>query len=108
MGDETHKKSELVILIKEALHAFGALKEVCITAPVLAFTDYETSFLLETDASKEGLGAVLVQKHLDGHYHPIAYGSQVLTAHEQNYHSSKLEFLVLKWAITKHFKEYLP
>ena len=30
-----------------------------------------------------------------------------LTAHEKNYNSTKLEFLVLKWAITEHFKEYL-
>ena len=28
-------------------------------------------------------------------------------AHEKNYHSTKLEFLVLKWAVTEHFKEYL-
>ena len=37
----------------------------------------------------------------------VAYGSLALTAHEKNYHSTKLEFLVLKWAITEHFKEYL-
>ena len=47
------------------------------------------------------------QKQADGHYHPVAYGSQALTAHERNYHSTNLEFLVLKWAITEHFKEYL-
>ena len=64
-------------------------------------------FLLETDTSKEGLGAGLSQKQADGHYHPVAYGSGVLTAHEKNYHSTKLEFLVLKWAIMEHFKEYL-
>ena len=29
-------------------------------------------------------------------------------AHKKNYHSTKLEFLVLKWAVTEHFKEYLP
>ena len=29
-------------------------------------------------------------------------------AHEKNYHSTKLEFLVLKWVVTVHFKEYLP
>ena len=29
-------------------------------------------------------------------------------AHEKNYHSTKLEFLVLKWTVTEHFKEYLP
>ena len=37
----------------------------------------------------------------------VAYGSQALTAHEKSYHSTKLEFLALKWAVTEHFKEYL-
>ena len=76
-------------------------------APVLSFTDYNKPFLLETDASKDGLGAVLLQKGDDGKYHPIAYQSKALTKSERNYHSSKLEFLVLKWAVTEHFKEYL-
>ena len=78
------------------------------TAPVLVFTDYTKPFLLETDASKDGLGAVLSQKQADGWYHPIAYGSRVPTSHEKNYHSYKHEFLALKWAVMEHFKEYLP
>ena len=53
------------------------------------------------------MGAVLSQKQEDGWFHPVAYGSQALTTHEKNYHSMKLEFLALKWAITEHFKEYL-
>ena len=76
-------------------------------SPLLAFTDYNKDFLLETDASKEGLGVVLSQKQEDGWFHLVAYGSQVFTTHEKNYHSMKLEFLALKWAITEHFKEYL-
>ena len=48
------------------------------------------------DASEEGLGAVLSQKQADEHYHPVAYGSRALRAHEKNYHSTKLEFLALK------------
>ena len=88
-GDGAGKKSELVALTEEALHAFGVLKEVCTTTPVLAFTDFERSFLLKTDASKV-LGAVLLQNQADGHYHSVAYGSQELTAHEQNYHSSQV------------------
>ena len=56
------------------------------------------------DASKEGLGAVLCQKQADGHYHLVAYGSQAVTAHKKNYHSTKLEFLALKWAVMEHFK----
>ena len=75
--------------------------------PVLAFADYTKDFLLKTDACKEGLGVVLSQKQADGQYHLVAYDSWALTAHEQNYHSTKLEFLALKWAITEHFKEYL-
>ena len=63
--------------------------------------------LLEMDASKEGLGAVLSQKQVDGQFHLVAYGSQALTAHEKNYNSTKLEFLVSKWAVTEYFKEYL-
>ena len=62
---------------------------------------------IETNASREGIGAVLSQKQVDGWYHLVAYGSWALMAHEKNYHSTKLEFLVLKWAVTEHFKEYL-
>ena len=76
-------------------------------SPVLAFANYTKDFLLETDASKEGLGAVLSQKQEDGPFSPVAYGSQALTTHEKNYHSTKLEFLALKWAVMEHFKEYL-
>ena len=50
---------------------------------------------------------ILSQNQADGRYHLVTYGSQSLTAHEKNYHSTKLEFLALKWAITEHFKEYL-
>ena len=78
------------------------------TAPILAFPDYTKPFLLETDASKDGLGAVLSQKQMDGWYHPVAYGSRPLMPHEKNYHSTKLEFLALKWVVMEHFKEYLP
>ena len=77
------------------------------SAPVLAFADYTKPFLLETDASQIGLGAVLSQKQEDGKYHPVAYGSRSLKASEKRYHSSRLEFLALKWAVTEHFEEYL-
>ena len=77
------------------------------SALVLMFPDFDKPFLLETDASKEGLGAVLSQKQDDGRYHPVVFGSRTLMPSEQNYHSSKLEFLALKWSITEHFREYL-
>ena len=79
----------------------------CLTAPVLAFADFKKPFLLETDASIEGLGAVLSQEQDDGRYHPVAYASHGLKGGKLKYHSSKLEFLALKWAMTKQFREYL-
>ena len=82
-------------LSKEALESFEWLKQACMHSPVLAFADYTKDFLLETDASKEGLGAVLSQKQGDGLFHPVAYGSWALSTHKKNYHSTKLEFLAL-------------
>ena len=60
------------------------------TAPILPFTGYIKLFLLETDASKDGLGVVLSQKQADGWYHPVTYGSRTLTSHEKNYYSTEL------------------
>ena len=106
-GEGASRKSERVSLSEEALGVFDALKQACMNSPVLAFADYTKDFLLETDASKEELGAVLSQKQDNGWFHPVAYSSQALTMHEKNYHSTKLEFLALKWAVMEHFKEYL-
>ena len=105
-GEGASRKSEWVSLSEEALEAFRVLKQACMNSPVLAFTDY-TRLLTQMDTSKEGLGAVLSQKQEDGWFNLVAYGSWALTTHEKNYHSTKLEFLVLKWAIMEHFKEYL-
>ena len=77
------------------------------TAPMLAFTDFKQPFRLEMDASKDGLGMVLSQKQSDGKYHPVAYTSRSLKGSEEKYHSSKLEFLALKWAVVDQFREYL-
>ena len=100
-------KNHPVTLSPEAKDAFNILKQKCMTAPVLAFADLEKPFLLETDASALGLGAVLQQVQVDGKLHPVAYASRALRKGEKNYHSSKLEFLALKWAVTEQFREYL-
>ena len=100
-------KKHPVTLTPAALEAFETLKKKCMTAPVLAFADLEKPFVLETDASGIGLGAVLLQEQEDGKLHPVAYASRALHGSQKNYHSSKLEFLALKWAITEQFGEYL-
>ena len=106
-GDNKDKKSEHVDLSPKAREAFDHLKAACLKAPILAFPDFNKPFLLETDTSGRGLGAVLSQKQPDGQYHPIVYASHVMNETEQRYHSNKQEFLALKWAVTEQFHEYL-
>ena len=60
------RKTEWVSLSEDALGAFQALKQACMSTPILAFADYTKDFLLKTGTSKEGLGAVLSQKQADG------------------------------------------
>ena len=85
--------------------AFQKLKEKLTSAPVLAHPDFSKPFVVETDASFRGLGAVLSQE--DG---VIAYASRGLRPAERNdanYSSMKLELLALKWAVTEKFRPYL-
>ena len=100
-------KMSPVQLPLEVREAVRILKDKIQTAPVLVLLDYDKPFLLDPNASKKGLGAMLSQKQDDGHYHPVTFGSCSLMHSEKNYHSSKLEFLTLKWSVTEHFKEYL-
>ena len=85
---------------------FCQLKQLLINAPVLAFPDFTKDFILETDASGVGLGAILAQGDKDGNVHPIAYASRTLQQHEKNYAVTELEALGIVWAI-KHFYHYL-
>ena len=99
-------KKTLVNWGKEQQDAFDSLKEACISSPVLGYPDYSKPFILHTDASTEGLGAVLYQRQED-RMRVIAYASRALSKSESNYAPHKLEFLALKWAVTEKFKDYL-
>ena len=81
------------------------LKLSLTSAPVLGFADYTRDFIVETDASLTGLGAVLSQIQ-DGQTRVIAYASRTLRPAEKNmsnYSSFKLELLALKWAVTESY-----
>ena len=58
-GEGASRKLEWVLPSEDALRAFDALKQACMSTPVLTFANYTKEFLLETDTSKEGLGVVL-------------------------------------------------
>ena len=90
----------------EQQEAFETLQRLCTEAPILAYADFKSPFILHTDARHDGLGAVLYQ-YQDNQKRAIAYASRSLSPSERNYPAHKLEFLVLKWAITSKFHEYL-
>ena len=70
-GNTAKKKKEWVVLNEAARNAFHKLKKAVMSAPVLAYPDPSKEYLLETDALKLGLGAVLSQKQSDGRCNDI-------------------------------------
>ena len=75
--------------------AFRELEHQLTEPPVLCYPDFSCQFILRTDASKQGLGAVLCQEQPSGYVRVMAYGSRTLRQAEENYSTHKLEFLAL-------------
>ena len=99
-------KKTCVEWTEAAASAFEHLKKLCTSNPILAYPDYKLPFVLHTDSSSEGLGAVLYQKQ-NGKLRVIAYASRSVSKSESHYPAHKLEFLALKWAVCEKFHEYL-
>ena len=85
--------------------AFKALKEVLSRHPVMKLPDLGRPFVLRTDASDTGLGAVLLQEQ-EGELYPVAYASKKLAGAEQRYAAVEKECLAIVWAVGK-FELYL-
>ena len=73
---------------------------------MLAYANYSHPFIINVDASGDGLGAVLCQEQ-EGIERVVAYASRGLRANECNYPAHKLEFLAVKWAVCDKFHDYL-
>ena len=85
--------------------AMNKLKEALITSPVLAYPQQDEQYILDTDASDYGIGAVLSQVQ-DGVKKVIAYASRKLSRREQNYAAYRKEMLALVYYV-KYFRHYL-
>ena len=92
---------------EEEESAFEDLKKALTTEPVLTLPDFTKPFILMTDGSSTGLGAVLGQQH-DGESRErvISYASRRTNRLEESYSACELECLALVWA-TRHFREYI-
>ena len=91
---------------RKAAEAFAQLKQRLTSPPVLAHPDFSLPFILHTDASSSGLGAVLSQKHADGKEHVVAYASRTLSKSERRYCATRRELLAVV-VFTKQFRPYL-
>ena len=85
--------------------AFRRLKQALTHAPVLAYPDPGKEFVLDTDASSCGIGAVLSQFH-EGEERVVAYYSRSLSPSEKNYCTTRRELIAVVEAI-RHFHHYL-
>jgi hypothetical protein len=86
--------------------AFDSLKKSLTTSPVLAFPDLSKPFILDTDASDTGIGAVLSQLSDDGTERVVAYASRTLSKPERRYCVTRRELLAVVY-FTRHFRPYL-
>ena len=75
--------------------AFVELKEQLCSAAVLHLPDAYRSFILTTDWSQRGMGAIMSQLDLEGVEHPVSYASKSCNAAEQNYSSFDRECLAV-------------
>ena len=82
--------------------AFNSLKEKLCREPILRLPDESRPYLLRTDASNEGIGAVLLQEHEDGAW-PVAYYSRKLKPAERNYATVEKELLAVIAAIRRFY-----
>ena len=90
----------------ECQQSFDELKAKLTTAPVLTYPDYGKPFILDTDASDFGIGAVLSQKDDEGRERVVAFASRSLTKAERRYCVTRRELLAVV-VFTQHFRPYL-
>ncbi|KAL0152849.1 hypothetical protein M9458_051843 [Cirrhinus mrigala] len=99
LTDLTRKgQPERIRWSEEAERAFQIIKWALTTEPVLRAPDFTCPFLLQTDASDTGLGAMLSQVQ-NGEEHPVVYISRKLSQAERNYAAVEKEALAIKWAV---------
>ncbi|KAL1282699.1 hypothetical protein QQF64_001502 [Cirrhinus molitorella] len=106
LTDLTRKgQPEKVVWTEENEEAFRQIKRALTSEPLLRAPDFNRPFLVQTDASDAGLGAVLSQVQ-DGEEHPVVFISRKLTPAERKYAAVEKEALAIKWAVLE-LKYYL-
>ena len=97
LTDKTKGRTNKLVWDDACETAFSKLKDVISTYPVLRLPDFDKQFILATDASSDGIGAVLLQEH-NGMKMPVMCISRKLRPAETRYSTIEHECLALVWA----------
>ena len=81
------------------VEAFKALKDRLCSSSILKSPDFDRKFILQTDASNRGVGAILSQQDSDGVEHPVAFYSHKLLPREERYSTIEKDCLAIKLAM---------
>ncbi|XP_078250227.1 uncharacterized protein LOC144589461 [Pogona vitticeps] len=102
LTDLTRKKADdRIPWTSDCEAAFQRLKEALINYPVLRAPDFDREFIIYTDASNSGVGAVLCQEDENGDQHPVSYLSRKLQKGERHLATVEKECLAIVYAIQK-------
>ncbi|CAM4610736.1 unnamed protein product, partial [Caretta caretta] len=87
---------------EECQKAFNQLKATLMSDPVLRAPDFDKPFRVTTDASKRGVGAVLMQEGPDQEFHPVVFLSKKLSERESNWSVSEKECYAIVYALENY------
>ena len=94
------KKNAKFIWNNEQQQSFDKIKQLLTTEPLLQFPDSNVPFIIQVDASNQGIGAVLMQDHGPGEK-PIAFMSQKLNKQQRNWNATEKECFAIVSSIRK-------
>ena len=100
------QKNTLFNWTDECESSFNRLKGLLCSAPILSYPKFDREFLLQTDASDFGVGAILSQIDDDGLENVVAYASKALTSRVQNFSTTEKEAYAIVFG-AKHYRVYL-
>jgi len=107
LSDLTVKSASEVVKWGAAQNdALQEVKAILTTKPVLSLYDVKKEHVLQTDASSEYIGGVLLQREEDGASHPIMYASRKCCDREVRYDIQNKEMMAIVWCC-RHFYKYL-
>ncbi|KAG5873594.1 hypothetical protein JTB14_014407 [Gonioctena quinquepunctata] len=98
---ELLKKNTKFVWTPRQEAALREVKEHLISAPVMACPNFDLPFIVQTDASGYGIGAVLTQNHPDVGERVVSYLSRSLTKQERKFSTTERECLAVIWSIEK-------